>query len=223
MEQVLAQVDQLRTRAAHSSSAAEKVFCADQIGQLEGYRAELQNYTPELPTITFDQSYIIQDKAHDLHITFHGHAHTAGDVVVFCPQKRAVASGDVIHGFLPFVADGFPKAWPGTIDSIGQLEFDHIMPGHTFLQTGRVVMVNLRNYIEELTEKVEQGRNAGKSVTDLQRTITVASLKSLESNSYGEYLIRNNDRFNAHFGKMPPLQDGVNTNILEIYNNLDRT
>ena len=223
LEQVAAEVDQLRARAAHATSEPEKAFCTGQIAQLEGYRAELQNYIPELPTITFDQSYLIQDKAHDLHITFHGHAHTAGDVVVFCPQKRAVASGDVIHGFLPFIADGYPKAWPGTIDSIGQLEFDHILPGHTFLQTGRAVMVNLRNYIEELTEKVEQGRNAGKSATDLQRAITVASLKSLESNRYGEYLIRNNDRFNPHFGKMPPLQDGVNTNILEIYNNLDRT
>jgi hypothetical protein len=35
-------------------------------------------------------------------------------------------------------------------------------------------------------------------------------------------LNRNNERFNPHFGKMPPLQDGVNTNILEIYNNLGR-
>jgi cyclase len=220
LEEASAKVDQLRTRAAASSSSAEKAFCADQIAQLEGYRTELQNYTPELPTITFDQSYVIQDKVHDLHINFHGHAHTAGDLTVFCPQKRAVASGDVIHGFLPFIADGFPKAWPGTIDAIGRLEFDHILPGHTFLQTGRGVMVSLRNYIEELTGKVEEGRNAGKPVTELQKTITVASLKSLQSNGYGELLIRNNDRFNPHFGKLPPLQDGVNTNIAEIYKNL---
>jgi cyclase len=220
LEQAAAQVEQLRARAGASTSAAEKAFCADQISQLEGYRAELQNYTPELPTITFDQSYVIQDKAHDLHIAFHGHAHTAGDLAVFCPQKRAIASGDVIHGFLPFIADGFPKAWPGTIDAIGHNQFDHILPGHTFLQTGRVVMVNLRNYIEELTGKVEEGKNAGKSVAELQGTLTVASLKSLQSNGYGELLIRNNNRFNPHFGKLPPLQDGVNTNILEIYKNL---
>jgi cyclase len=222
IEQVLIQVDQLRTRAAASTSAAEKAFCSGQIAQLENYRAELQNFSPELPTITFDQSYVIQDKAHDLHIAFHGRAHTAGDVAVFCPQKKAVASGDVIHGFLPFIADGFPKAWPGTINSIARLEFDHILPGHTFIQTGRAVMGSLRNYIEELTEKVERGRGEGESVAEIQAKITVASLKSLESNRYGEYLARNNDLFSAHFGKIPPLQEGVNTNVLEIYNNLDR-
>jgi cyclase len=222
LDEAAAKVHQLRSRASDSTSSGEKAFCAEQIAQFESYRAELESYTLELPTITFDQSYVIQDKAHDLYLAFHGHAHTAGDLTVFCPQKRAIATGDVIHGFLPFIADGFPKAWPGTIDVIGHQEFDHILPGHTSLQTGRVVMLSIRNYIEELTGKVEEGKNAGKSVAELQKTITVASLKSLQSNGYGDLLIRNNERFNPHFGKMPPLQDGVNTNILEIYKNLDR-
>jgi glyoxylase-like metal-dependent hydrolase (beta-lactamase superfamily II) len=107
------QIDTLRSQAARSRSAAEMAFCADQIRQLEAYQAELRDYTLELPTITFDKSYLLQDPAHDLHIEFHGHAHTAGDVVVYCPQERAIATGDVIHGFLPFIADGFPRIWPG--------------------------------------------------------------------------------------------------------------
>lgn len=71
--------------------------------------AEMKNFTLELPTVTFPKLHVIKDKAHDLHIEFHGHAHTAGDVVVFCPQKRVAATGDMIHGMLPFIADAFPK------------------------------------------------------------------------------------------------------------------
>jgi hypothetical protein len=66
------QIDTLRSQAARSSSAAEKAFCADQVRQLEAYQAELKDYTLELPTITFDKSYLLQDPAHDLHIEFHG-------------------------------------------------------------------------------------------------------------------------------------------------------
>src|ERR1700733_15365665 len=106
------QIDALNSRAAHATSAAEKAYCADQIRQLKAYQAELDNYTLELPTITFDKSYLLQDPAFDLHIEFHGHAHTAGDVVVYCPQARAIATGDVIHGFVPNIADGFPRIWP---------------------------------------------------------------------------------------------------------------
>ena len=72
----------------------------------------MKNFTPVLPTVTFGKTHVIQDKAHDLHIEFHGRAHTAGDVVVFCPQKRVVATGDMILGGLPFMGDSYPKEWP---------------------------------------------------------------------------------------------------------------
>jgi cyclase len=216
-------IDGLRARAARSTPAGEKAFCADQIRQLQAYQAELQNYTPELPTITFDKSYLLKDPAYDLHIDFRGHAHTAGDVVVFCPQERAIATGDVIHGFLPFIADGFPRIWPGTIDAIGQADFNKIMPGHAALQTDRIAMINLRNYIEELTDKVEQGRKAGLTVAEMQKRITVASLKSLHSNGYEAYLARMSERSHSRFAQESPLQTGVNANIADIYTNIDKT
>jgi cyclase len=217
------QVDVLRQRNAHATSAGEKAFCADQIRQLEAYQAELKNYTLELPTITFDKIYVLQDAAYDLHIEFHGHAHTSGDVVVYCPQERAIATGDVIHGFLPFIADGFPHAWPATIDSIGQADFHTILPGHAALQTGRTAMMNLRNYIEELTGRVAQGQTAGMSVAEMQKRITVASLKSLHSNGYLEYLQRMSKESHSPFATIASLQTDVNANISDIYANLGRT
>jgi glyoxylase-like metal-dependent hydrolase (beta-lactamase superfamily II) len=167
------QIDALHSQAARAKSAAEKAFCADQIRQLQAYQAELKDYTLELPTITFDKSYLLEDPAFDLHIEFHGHAHTAGDVVVYCPQARAVATGDVIHGFLPNIADGFPRSWPGTIDSISAADFNTILPGHAALQIGRTEMINLRNYIEELTERVEEGEKAGLTLAEMQQRTTV--------------------------------------------------
>src|SRR3984885_12351703 len=216
------QIDALNSRAAHATSAAERAYCADQIRQLKAYQAELDNYTLELPTITFDKSYVLQDPAFDLHIDFHGHAHTAGDVVVYCPQARAIATGDVIHGFVPNIADGFPRIWPGTIDSIGSADFSTIMPGHAALQTGRTVMTNLRNYIEELTGRVDQARKAGQTVPEMQQHITVASLRSLQSNNYEAYLARMSELSHSHFAKVPPLQHDINANIADIYTNLDR-
>jgi cyclase len=217
------QIDTLRDQAAHATSAGEKAFCADQIQQLQSYQAELKDFTPELPTITFDKSYLLKDPAYDLHIEFHGHAHTAGDVVVYCPQERAVATGDVIHGFLPNIADGFPRIWPGTIDSIGTADFNTILPGHAALQTGRTVMINLRNYIEELTGNVEQGKKAGLTLAEMQKRTTVASLKSLHSNGYKEYLARMSALSHSPFSKVDPLQADVNENVAQVYDNVDRT
>jgi cyclase len=216
------QIDALRDRAAHSNSAAEKAFCAGQIRQMQAYMAELKDYTLELPTITFEKTYLLQDPAFDLHLEFHGHAHTAGDVFVFCPQQRAVATGDASHCFLPFILDGFPHIWPGTIDSVAKADFKFQLPGHGPFQSGRTVMINQRNYIEELTGKVDDGKKAGLTVAEMQKRFTVASLRSLQSNGYEAFLTRIAGESEPHFGKQPPLQEGVNVNIGEIYANLDK-
>ena len=221
LDEVPKQIDTMRRRAEKAASEAEKVFCEDQVRQLQAYQSEMKSFRLELPTITFEKSYVIKDKAHELHLEFHGRAHTAGDVVVFCPQKRVVASGDMVHGHFPYIADGFPKAWPGTIDSVAKLDFDVICPGHGPAQHGREHMISMRNYIAELTEKVEMGKKAGKSIADLQKTITVASLKSLQSDGYLKYLSDN--AYEApRFERPAPLQDSVDTNIADVYNNLSR-
>ena len=223
LDEIPKQMEAMRARAAKSSSAAEKAFCDEQIRQMQAYQAEMKTYSLELPTISFAKSHVIKDKAHELHIEFHGHAHTAGDVVVFCPEKRVVSTGDMIHGFLPFIADGFPKSWPKTMDSVAQLGFDKICPGHGPVHQNRDRMTNMRNYIEELTGRVEAGKKAGKSIADLQKTITVASLKSMQSNGYSKYVSDNQYKYFPNFGPAAPLQDGVNTNIVEVYNNLEKT
>jgi len=221
LDEVPRQIDALRGRAGRAGSAAEKAFIEDQVRQLQAYQSEMRSFALELPTITFEKSYVIKDKAHELHLEFHGRAHTAGDVVVFCPEKQVVASGDMIHGHFPYMADGYPESWPKTIDSVAKLGFDKVCPGHGPAQHGREHMISMRNYIAELTEKVETGKKAGKSITDLQKTITVESLKSLQSDGYLKYL-SDNAYEGPRFGRPAPLQDSVNSNIADIYTNLAR-
>jgi glyoxylase-like metal-dependent hydrolase (beta-lactamase superfamily II) len=165
---------------------------------------------------------VIKDSEGDLHIEFHGRAHTAGDVVTFSPRKRVVASGDVIIGFLPNIGDGYPKPWPTTINSIGQLAFDQIIAGHGPVQHDRARMTQMRNYIEELTGLVEEGKKAGKPLAELQKTLTVESLKSLQADGYGSYVADNLANFTVYLGQKTPLEDRLAGNIEAINKNLDR-
>jgi len=222
LDAVPQQVDALKKRSEKAASAEEKAFCADQIRQLEAFAAELRNYAPELPTITFDKSYELKDSALDLHLDFHGHAHTAGDVFVFCPQQHAIATGDACIGWLPNLGDGFPKIWPRTLDEVAKLDFNRVLGGHGGMQTGRALMTNMRNYIEELAGRVERAKEAGMSLDEMKKQITVASLKSLASNGYGDYLAKTMAAGQPHFGEPGPLQEGVNGNIADTLKNLDR-
>jgi cyclase len=223
VDSVPPQIEAMRRRAENAKSVAEKTFYEEQIRQMQAYLDDIkQNYELVLPTITFDQTYLLPDADFDLHLGFHGRSHTAGDAFVYCPKQLAIATGDASHGWLPNIADGYPRQWPGTIDEVAKADFKYIMGGHGPLQSDRTTMTSMRNYIEELTEKVEAGKKAGESLAELQKQLTVASLKSMQSNGYQAYLERTLAREHIHFGPVAPLQDGVNGNIRDIYNNLDR-
>jgi cyclase len=222
LDSVPKQIDEVQARLAKATSAADKERYADLLRQLKAYQVEMKSYPLELPTITFAKSHVIKDPAGDLHIEFHGRAHTAGDVVVFSPQKRVVAAGDVIIGFLPNINDGYPRPWPATINSIGQLAFDHIIGGHGSVQHDRKRMTQMRNYIEELTARVEEGKKAGKPLAELQQALTMTSIKTLQVDGYGSYVADNLNKFTVYLGEKTAVEDRLLANIEAAYKNLDR-
>src|SRR3984893_9263934 len=222
LDGVPAMIENIQARGAGATPEADRQFWREQIRQLQAYQAELKSYPLELPTITFARSHVIADRAGDLHIEFHGRAHTAGGIVVFSPQKRGGSSGDPIIGSLPNLADVYPKPWPRTIDSVGQLPFDHIIAGHGPVQHDRARMGQFRNYIKQLTGRVEEGKRAGKPLAELQRTITMASLKTLQANGYAGWVTENLDRFTVYIGRKTAIEDRLTAHIEAIYQNLDR-
>jgi glyoxylase-like metal-dependent hydrolase (beta-lactamase superfamily II) len=215
-------IDGLQARLSKASSPTEKDFFKEQIRLARAYQVEMKSFTPELPDITFAKEHVIKDRAHDLHVQFHGRAHTAGDVAVFCPQKRVVATGDAIIGFLPNIADGYPREWPGTINSIGELKPDHLLPGHGTVQNKYDRANQMRNYIEELTALVETGKKAGKPLDELQKTIAPTSLKSFQANGYGAFATDTMQKYSVYVGSRTALEDRFAANIDAIYKNLDR-
>jgi cyclase len=209
-------IDQVQAQMSKSKSPEDRAYWKEQIRQLNAYRREMENYSPDLPTLTFAKSYVLEDSMGDLHLEFHGRAHTAGDIVVFSPQKRVVASGDMISGFLPFMGDGYPGEWPGTITSVEKLAFDQTITGHGPVQHDRARIGQLRNYIEELTPRVAEAKKAGNPLAEVQKLITASSLKSFRSEGYGDYVAQNLDNFTVHFGQNP-LEARLAGNIEAIY------
>src|SRR5215510_16597044 len=222
LESVPGLIDAVRSRLSRATTAQEREWCNDQLRQLTAYQEEMKSYPLELPTMTFAKTYLIKDRSGDLQLAFNGKAHTAGDVQVFSPTKKVVASGDAIIGFLPNLNDGFPRPWPKTIDSVGAWKFDFIIAGHGPVQHGRARMGQFRNYIEDLTARVERAKKAGTPLAELQKTITPAWLSTLQSGGFGAFVADNLEKYTVYLGERTPVEDRLSANISAIYNNLDR-
>jgi cyclase len=216
-------IDSAKARLSRAKSAQEREWANEQIRQLTAYQAEMKSYPLELPTFTFVKAHVIKDASGDLELAFNGKAHTAGDIQVFSPVKRVVASGDAIIGFLPNLNDGYPRPWPTTIDSVAAWKFDSIIAGHGPVQHGRDRMGQFRNYIEDLTARVERAKKAGAPLADLQKTITPGALATLQTGSFGSYVADNLAKYTVYLGNRTPLEERLTANIAAIYKNLEKT
>ena len=110
-----------------------------------------------------------------------------------------------------------------TIDSVAAWKFDNIIAGHAPVQKGRDRMGQFRNYIEDLTVRVERAKKAGTPLADLQKAITPSTLVTLQNGDFGSYVADNLNKYTVYLGNRTPLEERLSANIAAIYNNLDRT
>jgi len=222
LDSIPGMIDTFRSRLARATTPQDRDWCNEQLRQLAAYQQEMRSYPLELPTTTFADTHVIQDSSGEVHLGFHGKAHTAGDIQVFSPSKKVVATGDAVIGFLPNLNDGYPRLWPQTIDSLGEQKFDHIIGGHGAVQHGRTRMIQFRNYIEELTARVEREKKAGTPLAELQKSITAPSLPALQFGGFAAFVADNLAKYLVYIGQRTALEDRLTANIAAIYANLDR-
>lgn len=224
LEDVGRALERYQQQLAAATSPEQKAHFQKSVTEARAYLAEMRNYQPELPNLTFSDNLILHDKVHELHLAFRGRGHTAGDVVVFCPEKKTIATGDLLHGWLPYLADGYPREWPRTLRTVAGFDFEHVIGGHGAVQNTRERLDQFAGYIEELTAAVLSGKGKGQSIEQLQAAVTPAALKSL-GGAYGEFVggqLTRSQGSPSSTSLAEAVASGVKSNIADIFRALDR-
>jgi cyclase len=143
------QIEFLNKRLADEKDPAAQATVKDLLRQQEEYLAEMKSLELTLPDLTFDKSLILHRPERDIVLLFLGRGHTSGDVVAWLPKQRVVATGDLLHGWMPFMGDSYPPEWVATLDALDKLDFDHIIGGHGSVKPKSHLRF-FRNYIADL-------------------------------------------------------------------------
>jgi cyclase len=219
LDYVPKQVADLRRKLETNNDESERAILRAHIEGFEEYKKEMTPPRVTLPSMTFERRLVIHRAGREVHLLFLGRAHTAGDVVAFVPSERVIATGDLMHGLLPYMGDGFPDEWPATLKALEALEFDRVIPGHGSIQEGKSVLSQFRGYVEEITERVSRGVERGQALGELKSTITPGTLNSLKVNDMSR-------RVERELGTLFPvpetpggmLVESVTSNVEEVYN-----
>jgi glyoxylase-like metal-dependent hydrolase (beta-lactamase superfamily II) len=115
-------------------------------------------------------------------VTMHhlGVAHADDSSVLHFPDERAVFSADVMQvkrlpgGLAPHVG-----AWIDALTIINSLDFEHALTGHALAGTKKDAADSLR-YLEDIARGVAAGIGAGRSLAEIQKTLTLDAYKGFE-------------------------------------------
>ena len=132
------------------------------------------------PTTTYVDRHTVTLGGKRVTMTYLGIAHADDSSVLHFPDERAVFSADIMQvkrlpgGLAPHVG-----AWIDALTIVNALDFEHALTGHALAGTRKDAADSLR-YLEDIAKGVAAGVGAGRSLAEIQKTLTLDAYKSFE-------------------------------------------
>lgn len=99
--------------------------------------------------------------AREIRLLHLGRAHTAGDVIVYLPKERIIATGDLQVEGTSYMVDAFFTEWVQTIEEMKKLDFDTVLPGPGHAFTGKAKLDHWQAYLRDFWTQAQKFHNAG--------------------------------------------------------------
>ena len=154
---------QLKRQIAEAKDAKERAIYERQLAIHQQYADEQPKLKPTPPNSTLSRDMTLYRGGREIQIRFFGRAHTDGDIVVFLPRERMVATGDMITSALSYTGDAFVEEWPATLEGVMSLDFDTVLPGHGTVFKGKDHIRNLQAYWRDFYQQAMAFRKQGLS------------------------------------------------------------
>jgi cyclase len=112
----------------------------------------------------------LNEHGREIQLLLLGRAHTDGDIFIYLPTEKVIATGDAVVDWMPFLGDGYPEDWIQTLNALEQVDFTHIIPGHGDVVTKERISF-LRSYLTDLIAAVQQADAAGANLEEMMPTV----------------------------------------------------
>lgn len=138
---------------------------------------ELEATRPTPPDLTFDDRLVLHRGGRTIEVLWLGRGNTRGDTVVFLPQERIAATGDLFVQPIPFGIGSYYEDWVATLGRLDALEADVLVPGHGAVQRDRCYLRKVQGLLAELVREVKEAVASGATLQETQKRVTLADWK----------------------------------------------
>jgi len=164
------EIEKLKDDVVRARDPEQKKRLEGNLRQTEAYYEELKNIKPPLPTRTLTKSVTLKEGGREIQILLLGRAHTDGDVFIYLPKEKVVATGDALIDWMPFLNDGYPEDWVKTLDALERFDFARAVPGHGDVMP-KEQLAFFRSYLGDLIAAVKGAAKDGASLEEMKKTL----------------------------------------------------
>jgi glyoxylase-like metal-dependent hydrolase (beta-lactamase superfamily II) len=111
----------------------------------------------------------------EIRLLFLGRGHTGGDVVVYLPKERVVATGDLLGSGPSYIGDAYITDWIATLEKLKAVDFDWVLPGHGAAFQGKTRIDQFQSYLRDFWSQAQKLRASGVKPEDAARQMDMRS------------------------------------------------
>ena len=154
-------IKNLEARRANAKDQKERATIDAQLAIQRNHLEGTQAVTPVPPSVTLTHTMTLHRGSREIRIMHLGRAHTAGDVIVYLPEERIIATGDLLVEGTSYLGDAFFEEWIATIDALKLVDFDTVLPGHGRAFMGKAKLDHWQAYLRDFWMQAQKFHMAG--------------------------------------------------------------
>jgi len=171
-------------RLAKGANAQGAPLTDEQKSRLQEQSKTLRAFLPKipalrvvLPSLTINDGLSVHDGSREIRIAHLGPGNTQGDVVVYLPKERILATGDLLVHPVPFAYGSSWPEWADTLKKLRAFEADVIVPGHGPAMRDKVYLDGVIEMFESLLQQVRAAIKSGLSLDDTKKAVDLEQFR----------------------------------------------
>jgi glyoxylase-like metal-dependent hydrolase (beta-lactamase superfamily II) len=129
------------------------------------------------PTTTFRDALTIYLGTREVRVLHLGRGNTAGDVMVYVPDAKVLATGDVVVAPTPYAYGSYLGEWIDVLKKVEGLEARAIVPGHGPVERDLAYVRSLEALFGSVRAQVADAARAGLSLEQTRAKVDVESFR----------------------------------------------
>jgi glyoxylase-like metal-dependent hydrolase (beta-lactamase superfamily II) len=134
-------------------------------------------FRPVPPTVDVKDTMTLTRGGREIRISFLGRGNTRGDLVVYLPNERIVATGDLVVAPVPYATNVYAQDWVKTLDGLMALQSTTVLPGHGPVMRDWSYVRRLKRTIEQTLAGVAAAKKEGLTIAQATERVQLPELR----------------------------------------------